>query len=159
MRLFAYALAFVALACVAAAQPNLSATGAYSGTYTCTQGLTGMTLHVRAPATAKGRADATVVFFEHPANPGVPTGCYRARGTFDRATGRLTLDPESWVLRPSAEWSMTTIEGVVNPATGALEGRIFKRDGPSGCTTFALRRNAVPLKATPTVCQGEPAIS
>jgi hypothetical protein len=152
-------IALCALAQSAVAQPHVNPTGAYSGAYTCTQGLTGMTLHLRAPAQAKGRAEGTIVFYEHPDNKGVPTGCYRARGTFDRATGRLVLDPDAWILRPSDAWDMTTIEGDLNAASGALEGRLFKRNEVTGCTTFALRKNAPPLKTTPSICQGQPATS
>lgn len=123
--------------------------GQFSGEYTCSQGLTGMTVELRP---ARGdEVDATVTFYAHPRNPGVESGCYAAHGTLDRATGKLTLRPTRWIFRPGEGWSMTALDGRID-AAGAYAGRVIFAANPSACRTFALRRNAQPLKAPPRQC-------
>ena len=137
----------------AAAQPPVS--GDYSGAYTCSQGLTGMTMSLR-PA-AGGVVDATVIFYAHPSNPGVESGCYAARGRLDPATGHLLLMPGAWIYRPGPGWSATQFDGRLDAAHGAFAGRVIAPRNPSACTTFALRRDAVPFKPAPAQC-GRPAL-
>jgi hypothetical protein len=153
----AIALVSIAFGGLAFAQAQGSLSGAWSGDYTCTQGLTGMTLYLRPGAGQT--VGATAVFFAHPDNPNVPSGCYEMRGAFDRANGRLTLDPVRWVLRPADTWEMTSIEGQVSVRTGEAEGRIFVRDRPTGCTTFKIKRNARPFKPAPRECVAPAAVS
>lgn len=123
--------------------------GQWSGEYTCSQGLTGMTVELRPQR--GDEVDATVTFFAHPRNPGVESGCYNAHGTIDRATGRLVLRPTRWIFKPGEGWSMTSLDGRVD-ATGGFNGRVVFAGNPGACTTFALRRNARPLKAPPIQC-------
>ena len=142
----------LAIAGFAAAQPSVS--GDYSGAYTCSQGLTGMTMSLR-PA-AGGDVDATVTFYAHPDNPGVESGCYAARGHLD-ATGRLLLMPGAWIYRPGPGWSTTQFDGRLDAAHGTFNGRVIAPRNPAACSTFALRRGAVPFKAAPAQC-GKPAL-
>jgi hypothetical protein len=145
----ALAMAAVLAGGFAAAQAPRAVAGSWSGAYTCSQGLTGMTLELRP---LRGDAvDATVIFYAHPRNPAVASGCYGARGALDRATGQLTLRPTRWILRPDENWSMTTLDGRID-ATGAYTGRVVFVGRPSACTTFALRRGAAPLTAPPAAC-------
>lgn len=151
--LSAFAL-IAALAGVAAAQaPRLSG-GAWSGAYTCTQGITGMTVVLRP-----GRGDivdATVIFYAHPDNPDVPSGCYAARGRHDAAGGGLVLAPTGWIVQPGPEWMMTTLDGRL--AADGYAGRIVAPVEPNGCTTFVLRRGVRPFKPAPAQCLG-PAVT
>jgi len=132
---------------VAAAQPARIA-GDYSGQYTCSQGLTGMTVRLGQPR--GGAVDATIVFFAHPDNPGVESGCYSARGRLDE-TGRLVLSPGAWIHKPGEGWSMTVLDGQIG-ADGAYAGRVIAPNSPSACARFALRRGATPHKAPPAQC-------
>lgn len=136
-------------ASVAVAQPQRLMGGQWSGEYTCSQGLTGMTVELRPQR--GDEVDATVTFFAHPRNPDVPSGCYGARGTIDRATGQLTLRPTSWIHRPGDNWSMTMLDGRID-AEGGFAGRIVAPGHPAACTTFTLHRNARPFKPAPTQC-------
>lgn len=147
----------VALAAGAAfAQPSRFQGGEFSGEYTCSQGLTGMTVTLRP---VRGdEVDATVTFYAHPRNPNVESGCYTAHGTLDRATGKLTLRPTRWIFKPGEGWSMTALDGQID-AAGAYAGRVIFAANPSACRTFALRRNAQPFKAPPRQCVTEAPMS
>lgn len=138
----------LAVACAAAAAAQPAIVGDYSGQYTCSQGLTGMTVRLSPPRA--GTVDATIVFFAHPDNPGVPSGCYTAHGRI-QADGHLVLSPDAWLYRPSDSWSMTVLDGVVS-ANGAFAGRVVAPHYPSACSTFALRRGATPFKQAPAQC-------
>lgn len=148
----------VALAAGAAiAQPSRFQGGQFSGEYTCSQGLTGMTVELRP---VRGdEVDATVTFYAHPRNPTVESGCYSAHGMLDRATGKLMLRPTRWIFKPGDGWSMTALDGQIDNASGAYAGRVIFADNPSACRTFALRRNAQPFKAPPRQCVTEAPMS
>jgi hypothetical protein len=132
----------------------IRAGGTYAGEYTCTQGITGMTIDMRSAGA--GKVEAVIVYYEHPDNPGVPSGCFFSKGTVD-ANGRVKLEPDHWILQPSPDWEMTRMDGTVRGA--AFSGDIIALSGPSGCTTFNVRRNATPFKAPPKECTLPQAIS
>ncbi len=141
--------ALLALAAAAVAQPAPAPNGEWSGAYTCSQGLTGMTVSLR-PLSA-GEVDATVTFYAHPDNPQVESGCYAARGRYDAATGHLVLTPGRWIYKPSEGWQSTVLDGALS-RDGAFAGRVVAPGNPSACARFTLRRGAVPLKAPPAQC-------
>ncbi len=155
------AIAVLGIATAALAKPASGASSAtYSGEYTCTQGLTGMTLQLRPVGARTGapqQVEALIVYYEHPANPGVASGCFLSRGTFDPRTGDVSLDPDRWVYRPSPDWEMTRMAGRVEERS--FSGRIMALSGPSGCTTFSLKRGAKPFKPPPKECALPQAIS
>jgi hypothetical protein len=141
--------ALVALCGAAAAQGPRLAGGAWSGAYTCSQGLTGMTVTL-APRDA-ATADAVITFYAHPDNPGVESGCYEATGRYDAASGRLVLTPGRWIYKPGDGWRTTMLDGRLG-ADGVFAGRVIAPGSPSACTTFTLRRGAAPLKAPAAQC-------
>jgi len=146
-------VALAAAAGAALAQPARIA-GDYSGQYTCSQGLTGMTVRLSPP---RGDAvDAMIVYFAHPENPGVESGCYTARGRLG-PDGRIVLSPSAWVYKPSAGWSMTVLDGRI-AADGGFSGRVVAPGNPSACTTFALRRGATAFKPPPAQCVRPPLV-
>lgn len=158
--LLAAATATALAASVATAQaPRLSpgsGGGQWSGEYTCSQGLTGMTVEMRP---LRGdTVDATIIFFAHPRNPDVPSGCYSARGVIDRTTGRVTLRPDAWIERPGDNWNMTTLDGRID-SEGGFSGRVVAPGNPSACADFTLRRNAWPFKPAPARCVAEAPMS
>jgi hypothetical protein len=130
--------------------------GRYSGEYTCAQGITGLTVDLRQRAARK--VDAIVTFYEHPQNPGVPSGCFTASGTAD-AAGHVTLNPGQWIVRPGPDWEMVVIDGRINASHRSFAGDMVFAPSPSDCTTFTLTRNAKPFKAAPAACTMPDAIS
>lgn len=143
-------LALAAIVGLGGAHAQRFAGGEYSGAYTCSQGLTGMTVSLR-PA-AGDMVDATVTFYAHPDNPGVDSGCYAARGRLDPQTGALTLTPGAWIFRPDEGWTSTRLEGRLDAGRTAFAGRVIAPGNPSACTSFALRRGAQPFKPPPPQC-------
>jgi len=112
-----------------------SLAGIWSGTYTCSQGLTGLTLEL----SYAGGEQLTGVFnfYEVPSNPGVPTGSYKMTGSV--SSGVLTLHGTEWIEQPSGYGLVglkTTLPVEANGAVGKpLHGEAIEH---SGCTTFDL---------------------
>ena len=116
--------------------------GTWQGSYTCNQGLTGLTLTI-APL-KDGSARGVFRFYHVNENPGVPDGCFAMSGT---VTGdQIQLQAQTWLYRPS-DYVMVDLAGTLTPDATALSGSIF---GPN-CTTFMLRR--VSDDASPAACR------
>lgn len=122
-----------------------SVIGEWVGTYTCAQGLTGITLTI-AEATPTS-TQALFHFYADPRNPKVPTGCFTMTGSYDPASGRLDLKQERWLLRPGG-YSMVGFAGTVDAAGSAFTGRVTR----AGCGEFKLARDRSPV-ATPAACE------
>jgi hypothetical protein len=118
-----------------------SLVGNWQGTYTCVQGLTGVSLQV-APE-QNGAVPVTESIYPVPANPDVPRGSTVARGTLSGTTARLT--ELAWRVQPASDWALGSFKGAV-PAPGAstFSGTVT---GP-GCTTFSVQRMAGPPAAS-----------
>jgi hypothetical protein len=119
----------------AASSPSASAgtsvAGVWTGTYSCSQGLTGMKLTITG---ASGDAvKATLSFYPVASNPDVPSGSYALTGDYS-ASGGLVLNPDHWINQP-ADYEMVGFSGP--PASGqSLRGTV--KD--PGCTTFSVTR-------------------
>lgn len=111
--------------------------GSWAGTYTCLQGLTGVSLTITDDA--NGRAEALFHFFAVPANPGVPTGCFTQSGTYDARTRQLVLHGGRWLLQPDG-YLTVGFSGRMDRAGSSMTGKVL---GPRGCTTFRLARQDV----------------
>ncbi len=134
-------VAIVALL-VPAAAIAADVSGAWEGSYTCNQGLTGLALTVDVPQ--DGAARGVFRFYQVDANPGVPDGCFAMSGTV--AGDRLDLQAAGWLYRP---WGYITVDlaGAVSADGATLSGSIY---GPN-CTTFELHRVAGDV--SPERCQ------
>lgn len=121
--------------------------GSWSGTYTCAQGLTGLTLTMQEHG--KGLR-ALFHFYAVPRNPPVPTGCFTMRGTRD-PSGTITLTQDRWLHAPPS-YLMVDMEGALSPDGTRFAGRIT---GAPSCTTFDLVRGKPPAPP-PEACTGVP---
>jgi outer membrane protein OmpA-like peptidoglycan-associated protein len=134
-----------------------SVLGQWVGTYTCGQGLTGLTLTV-AEATPTS-ASALFHFYADPSNPRVPTGCFTMDGSYDPADGHLRLTGQDWLLRPSG-YQLVSFDGSVDAEGKQFEGIVTGQRAPlRGCTMFHLARTA--SSAPPSercVLPGAPAV-
>ncbi len=115
--------------------------GEWVGTYTCAQGLTGLTLTI-AGATPTG-ARAMFHFYADSRNPQVPTGCFIMDGNYEPATGHLQLNGRDWLLRPSG-YMFVSFDGMIDAEGREFQGVVI---GPPRCTTFNLTRQ--PSSAPP----------
>ncbi len=104
------------------------------GEYTCLQGLTAFELIFEM----QDSDDLWSVFsfWASEYNPGVPTGSFSMRGSFDGATGYIEMDPVGWVEQPDG-YVMVGLWGYYDPDALTIEGEIT---GGTNCTTFHLDR-------------------
>jgi hypothetical protein len=112
--------------------PDLA--GAWRGSYTCAQGVTGLTLTVET-----GPAGVTALFDFHavPENPQVPTGRFKMVGFYDSRTRVLVLDPREWVVQPPG-YLTVGIRTHVDLEWGVMLGSVISEY--PGCTWVRLRR-------------------
>lgn len=111
-----------------------SVIGVWEGTYTCAQGLTGITLTISQAS--PDRAQALFHFYADPRNPRVPTGCFSMAGSYQPDRNELRLVGKDWIMRPSGYVTVDfdgTIDALGSRFTGTVKG--------SGCTTFDLTRS------------------
>lgn len=109
--------------------------GTWEGSYTCSQGLTTLTLVIEAESTTN--IDAVFLFSEHPRNLGVPSGRFRMIGNlevFDSPDipDLLTLEGTTWLNRPSG-YSTVNLTGDVSSSERRITGNVT---GANNCTTF-----------------------
>lgn len=109
--------------------------GLYRGTYVCSQGVTGLTLSVTMKTTTKLRAMFT--FYADPHNPGVPTGVFDMRGTYNPQTRKVKLGAteSDWVAHPLG-YAVVGLNGVLSFDHNTLKGSVTQLD----CKAFALKR-------------------
>lgn len=108
--------------------------GTWNGTYTCAQGLTGLTLDIdrASPATV------TAVFQFHAIadNPDLPSGSFIMHGVVGKDE-RLTLHAVEWISRPD-HWVTVDLAGTLSADGQQFTGKIL---GPgTSCTSFSLQR-------------------
>ncbi len=131
-----------------------SVLGPWTGTYTCLQGLTAVSLTVTE--THAGRAEALFHFYADPSNPGVPTGCFTQSGTYNPRTRQLALRGGRWLLQPDG-YLTVGFAGRLDPTGTSITGKVL---GPRGCTTFRLVRQdasaPVPAQCRPQVASTVP---
>jgi serine/threonine-protein kinase len=109
-------------------------TGSWTGSYTCTQGLTDFQLAIQAAP--DGTAAATVNFYPDPSNPNVPSGEYTMTGTYS-ASG-MALIPSHWVHQPPNYLMVPFDAGPLTSDGKTLSGTI----PASGCTTFTAGKSS-----------------
>jgi hypothetical protein len=113
--------------------------GTWKGTYTCAQGLTGLTLDIIQAQGNDGSLHADFDFYAVAANPGVPSGSGTQHGTY--LAGHLTLTWQAFTTQP-AGYVGVDLNGSLggSGATQTLSGTVTGVSGGSACTTFALTR-------------------
>lgn len=110
--------------------------GVWSGTYTCAQGLTGVTFTFDAPS--GGEISAVVAFYPVASNPDVPSGRFRVTGTAPAPGDRaLIFYPDGWIERPPG-YVMVGFELQLSGDDMALRAKL---SGAPGCTTALLGRD------------------
>jgi hypothetical protein len=106
--------------------------GKWNGTYTCVQGLTGLTLTMSG--NWLGNVEGTFEFYPTPQNPRVPAGKYNMKGTYSKGT--LVLSGQSWVDRPKS-YMMVGLNGRV---ASTPEGQVFSGTVPECREPFHLKK-------------------
>jgi len=118
---------------------SFSPVGDWTGTYTCTQGTTGATLHVTH---IKGdQFDGKFSFYPTAKNPYVPKGSYAVFGEYDSDSQRILVNPGKWIDRPK-DFYNTIMIGSFDPVSGTFSGYF---QGITGCTSFEATRDAASM--------------
>lgn len=102
--------------------------GTWTGSYTCAQGATGLTLTVRSPDRAEFE------FYPLPENPTVPNGRFAMQ--WHTEPTRFVFRQTSWIDRPGSYRMVDLIADRTDSAT-TLTGIVTGE----GCTTFWLSRD------------------
>ena len=105
--------------------------GVWTGTYDCSQGLTGVRLTITGPN--GGAVMATVDFYPVSTNPGVAEGSYELVGRYSPTDG-LVLNPDYWIDEP-ADYEMVGLSAP--PLRGdSMSGSVHGLN----CSTFSVTR-------------------
>jgi len=108
-------------------------TGTWTGSYICSQGLTGLRLVVWAAR--DGTLTGTFSFYALPANPGVPSGEGTITGTYSAT--RTDIRPGRWIRQPPGYVLVGLIAGPPADNGTLLRGRVSN----PGCSTFSVRKS------------------
>jgi eukaryotic-like serine/threonine-protein kinase len=134
------AVAVAVAAAVIVARPTSPAaantpvlTGTWTGSYICSQGLTGLRLVVRAAQ--DGTLTGTFSFYALPANPGVPSGEGTITGTYSAT--RTDIRPGRWIRQPPGYVLVGLIAGPPADNGTLLRGRVSN----PGCSTFSVTKS------------------
>lgn len=112
--------------------PPVDLNGRWRGTYTCTQGLTGMLLTIITTPTHD--LWARLDFYAVPSNPGVPSGSYLMRVIYTE--GVANFSAERWITQPEGYQMANLTARPRADRPNDLDGRVRL----PRCTTFALHR-------------------
>jgi hypothetical protein len=126
--------------------------GPYSGTYSCRQGETPLTLTLHNEG--NGRL-AAVFSFSISTRPGGPveTFSYQLQGRHN-PTGDTRLTPTKWESKRPSGYSMVGMSGRFDHQTGMFSGRITS----PGCTTFSVKRDKTASKLAGPLPDSRPAL-
>jgi eukaryotic-like serine/threonine-protein kinase len=111
-------------------------TGTWTGSYICSQGLTGLRLVVRAAP--DGTLTGTFSFYALPANPHVPSGEGTITGTYSAT--RTDIRPGHWIKQPPGYVLVGLAAGPPADNGTLLRGRV----SDSGCSTFSVTKSLWP---------------
>lgn len=105
--------------------------GAWAGTYSCNQGLTGMRMTITG--SSGDNLAATINFYPVPSNPTVPKGSYAMTGKYS-AAGGLVLTPDHWINQPPG-YEMVPFSAP-GPSGNSMQGTVQS----AGCSTFSVTK-------------------
>jgi hypothetical protein len=122
--------------------------GAWVGTYTCPQGLTGLTLSINVQA---GDTFSGYFHFYPPvSNARAREGCYGVAGRID-AERRITIVAGRWITQPDG-YVTVDLDGRMDQVAQAIVGSVIV-PSPVGaqCTTFDLKAQ-IPAPKIAGIC-------
>jgi predicted Ser/Thr protein kinase len=103
--------------------------GTWSGTYVCSQGVTGVTLQIVASS------DQNIGALLQFAVPNSRPGAYFMRGVFDPSNNRIAMKFTNWKYQPEGALP-ADITGTVNFASSELRGTVLQQ----GCANLSMRK-------------------
>ena len=107
--------------------------GQWVGTYTCSQGITGVTVAIDQIG---NKVIADFSLYPVPENPTVPRGMARYEGDFNAISQHMRFPRGTWMNEPAPSWTAFPFQGRFDESLKNFSGRI---DGYR-CTTINLKR-------------------
>jgi len=104
--------------------------GDWEGSYTCSQGLTGLDLTIQSSGT-KNALKATFTFYPLPSNRRSPVGVYEMAGTYNSAS-LIVLNPTRWIHQPPG-YEPVGLVGALS--RNKFSGKVV------GCSTFSVQKH------------------
>jgi hypothetical protein len=122
--------------------------GGWVGTYTCPQGLTGLTVSINAQ---EGEAFSGYFHFYPPvANALAREGCYSVRGRID-GQRRITVEAVRWMTQPEG-YVTVDLAGRLDSIAQSMTGTVVAPTSiGAACTTFELKAQ-VPAPRIAGIC-------
>jgi hypothetical protein len=114
--------------------PVASMEGDWEGTYTCSQGETGLKLAIQK-ANAQGVANGKFEFFPVAGNPSAKSGSYEVNIGYSPSAGGLKVTGLKWIQQPDG-YVMVDLLATGTPTADKITGRVLD---PS-CSTFTITR-------------------
>jgi hypothetical protein len=107
--------------------------GQWVGTYTCSQGITGVTVDIDQIG---NKVIADFSLYPVPENPNVPRGMARYEGDFNSISRRMRFSRGTWINEPASSWTAFPFQGQFDETLEDFSGEM---DGYR-CTTINLKR-------------------
>jgi hypothetical protein len=111
--------------------------GVWRGSYSCTQGDTGLTLTIEETGD-EGGLSATFGFYPFPDNPDAEEGSFAMLGSLTE--GHMDLLADQWIDQPPGYVMVNLAADITEPSPDRIEGTVSSDAGMSDCTTFAVTR-------------------
>lgn len=113
-------------------EPESTVSGIWEGTYTCSRGITGVTIDIDQTENA---VIADFSLHPVPENPNVPRGLARYEGNFNSTSRRMSFPRGIWINKPASSWTAFPFHGQFDENLKTFSGEM---DGYR-CTTINLK--------------------
>jgi len=114
-------------------EPEPMISGVWVGTYTCSKGMTGVTVDI---AQTGNVVIADFSLYPVSANPNVPSGMARYEGDFNSTSRRMSFPRGTWINKPASFWTAFGFHGQFDQKLETFDGRMDHHS----CTTINLTR-------------------
>lgn len=113
--------------------PEPTVSGEWKGTYTCSKGITGVTVAI---AQTGNKAIADFSLYPVPENPNIPRGLAKYEGDFNSTSRSMRFSRGTWIDQPAPFWTAFGFQGQFDENLEMFSG---KMDHYS-CTNINLKR-------------------
>jgi len=142
---------FLLVGCTVLSTSSLAVEGSWSGSYTCPQGLTGVTLIIEKTGD-RTNLSARFCFCAIPENPTLPTGEFELDGSVALGSGAVHFTPRRWIRQPTPTWYMIPLDLTPSADGRSMTGSV---DAP-GCHSIELTRSMDKATLPRCQCRGAP---
>ena len=112
-------------------EPKIS--GEWEGKYTCSQGVTGVTIAIDQTG---NKVIAELSLYPVAENPNIPRGLAKYEGNFNSISRRMIFPEGTWLNNPGLFWTAFGFQGQFDENLEIFSGKMDHRS----CTIFNLRR-------------------